>query len=420
MFNTNKTTLSLTMLSLFASCTYASQDSVPRIIGGAAAPAPSWMVALGDYSDGKWLNYCGGTLIDKNWVLTAAHCVEEASLSGMQVAIGVSDLGQHHARTVVDQVIMHDTYLSSFIRNIGTGMMEADSDIALLHLKTASTNIPLAISNKDSQTDYGPASTFSAWGYGGINPDATLTSAQLLKVDLIFQGFRDRWNHDNTQTHIFAGNIYGQDTCRGDSGGPLTAQNSLVGITSYGSRRCGVGQPGGYTFAPLFKEWVAEKMRTVSLTSQQMVALPAGQHGWVGYTVLNASAEPVTLDGFDSDAPATRNECPQVLAAGAQCQLKVRFDANFTPDTYRHYRLNINAIKPSGASERLEGNLIAITSKAVEADTAQVTGGSSSIESHTTTSTSSSSSGGGGGSLGLIGLLLLPLTWRRRLSTSQP
>lgn len=412
MFDTNKTTLSLTMLSLFASCAYAAQETAPRIIGGAATPAPSWMVALGDHSDGKWRNYCGGTLIDKDWVLTAAHCVEEASLSGMQVAIGVSDLGQHHARTVVDQVIMHDTYLSGFIRNIGTGMMEADSDIALLHLKTSSTNIPLAISNKDAQTDYGPASTFSAWGYGGINPDASLTSAQLLKVDLAFQGFRDRWNHDNTQTHIFAGNIHGQDTCRGDSGGPLTAQNSLVGITSYGSRRCGIGQPGGYTFAPLFKEWVAEKMHAVSLTSHQMVALPAGQHSWIGYTVLNASAEPVTLDGVDSDAPATLNECPQVLAAGAKCQIKLRFDANFTPDTYKHYRLKVNATRPNGASQRLDGNLIAITTKRAETGAAVAGGSSSSAESHSTTTTSSSS--GGGGSVGLLSLLLLPLAWRRR------
>lgn len=410
MLDTSMKTLSLTMLSLFASVAHGQQAAVPRILGGTTTPAPSWMVAIGNDSDGQWRNYCGGTLIAKDWVLTAAHCLEEAKLDGMQVAIGVSDLSKPHARIRVDQIIMHDTYLSGFTRNIGTGHMEADSDIALLHLSTASKNNTLPISAKEMPADYNNGSRFSAWGYGGINPDASLASPQLLRVELAFQGFRDRWMYDNTQTHIFAGNIAGQDTCRGDSGGPLTDQSGLVGITSYGSQRCGLGQPGGYTFAPLFRDWLAEKMNAVSLTSHQLVALPAGQHSWVSYTVLNGSAEAITLNGATTDAPAMRNECPPVLAAGEQCRIKLRFDANFTPDTYQLYRLRLNATQPNGASQRLDASLIAVTTPRRETDAAIAGGSSSGTESHNASTTSS----GGGGSIGLLGLLLLPLAWRRR------
>ena len=50
----------------------------------------------------------------------------------------------------------------------------------------------------------------------------------------------------------------GKDTCSGDSGGPLTQDNFLVGITSWSDECAKDGYPGVYTEVTFFLNWIAE------------------------------------------------------------------------------------------------------------------------------------------------------------------
>jgi len=60
---------------------------------------------------------------------------------------------------------------------------------------------------------------------------------------------------------ICAGGLVSMDTCKGDSGGPLTCKRGgywyLDGVTSFGEG-CGLGTPGGYTRISNYIGWIRQ------------------------------------------------------------------------------------------------------------------------------------------------------------------
>ena len=74
-------------------------------------------------------------------------------------------------------------------------------------------------------------------------------------------------------THLCAGGELWKDSCAGDSGGGLFSDLiegqdktgldrkwEVVGIVSFGSRRCGNGKPGVYTRVSKYLQWIEETM----------------------------------------------------------------------------------------------------------------------------------------------------------------
>lgn len=72
-----------------------------------------------------------------------------------------------------------------------------------------------------------------------------------------------------TYTQICAGGKNRQDSCGGDSGGPLQVASAYLGepkyiqqgITSFGPRSCGAeGNPGVYTRVAHFMDWILDNI----------------------------------------------------------------------------------------------------------------------------------------------------------------
>ncbi|XP_061398880.1 chymotrypsin-2-like, partial [Musca vetustissima] len=93
-----------------------------RVVGGVTAEeglAP-YQVSLQNF----WGHYCGGAIIDKQWILTAAHCVARKEMEDILVMTGTQDLELPGVIYHVDEVHVHCNYDRPQMHN----------DIALLHL----------------------------------------------------------------------------------------------------------------------------------------------------------------------------------------------------------------------------------------------------------------------------------------------
>jgi secreted trypsin-like serine protease len=242
-----------------------------RIVGGkVAAPGTHpWQVAL-VAAEGKVVAdafFCGGSLYSANWVITAAHCVNQGTTaSQVDVVVGTQDLRKGGTRLKVAQIIIHKAY--------GVGNPN-DNDVALLKLASnvpaAGTKAIVPVSEAEESTLIPPQTlvTTSGWGAtsqgGNVVPDLRELTIPTVPTKGVCD---DKVSYGNrvTDNMICAGRQQGgQDSCQGDSGGPLSAGTGearrLVGIVSWGD---GCAQPdkyGIYTRVARYSQWIRDNAK---------------------------------------------------------------------------------------------------------------------------------------------------------------
>lgn len=233
----------------------------PRILGGrptAFADNP-WQAALiyGAIFSPEPVRqqFCGGSVIANNWVLTAAHCVGgNGTVDQVDIVTGTGTYRFGGERIKVADVKIHPEY------NAGT----QKNDIALIKLASATTlgravPLPAASLRLPPNTN----TTVSGWGYvveGGPGSDILLwanvpvvATAECNKPEsyggrilpgMLCAGYREG----------------GLDACQGDSGGPLTTKLSgvptLVGVVSWGEGCARELKYGVYTEVSLYRAWI--------------------------------------------------------------------------------------------------------------------------------------------------------------------
>jgi trypsin len=228
----------------------ASAANRPFIVGGedAAKGEFPFIVSLQDSSGS---HFCGGSLIKKDWVLTAAHCVTEGSPS--KIVIGLLDRNQPDSAVetfAVAQTIVHP-------QNNQSSM---DYDFALLKLSGESKFAPVEINLEEIRG----ATDFVTAGWGTESEGASDLPSMLQKVTVPFVAddiCAKAYPGQTTNTMICAGLAQGgKDSCQGDSGGPLLsgsgADRKLVGVVSWGEGCARANKYGIYGKVSSAAAWV--------------------------------------------------------------------------------------------------------------------------------------------------------------------
>ncbi|XP_072929942.1 CLIP domain-containing serine protease HP8-like [Epargyreus clarus] len=257
-----------------------------RIVGGNATGLDEhpWM-ALIQYDKPKGSGFhCGGVLISSKYVLTAAHCLKGAELPTNWIPSHIR-LGEYNITSKVDCNFeecappVQDVPIEELITHPQYNPIDGNEqyDIALIRLKYDATYNdfvkPICLPNSAVLRD----STFvdftlevAGWG----KTERRSFSDVKLKVALPVRSQEDCRNvykkasKEISDRQLCAGGDKGQDSCRGDSGGPLmgqipTLQNWIVvGVVSYGPSPCGSrGWPGVYTRVTSYLEWIISNMK---------------------------------------------------------------------------------------------------------------------------------------------------------------
>lgn len=238
------------------------QRSSDKIVGGEEVDVLDypWQVSLQTQPNFGAQHFCGGTIIDREWVLTASHCLEDPAInpSVIRIRAGFTSLsageGSYHD---ISEIIMHPQYNDN----------NYDNDIALLRLSdpidldnpaTSSVDLVRIFDVEAGLTDAGVMSKVSGWGSlssGGQSPDI------LHAVEVPIVAGSAGYNPSMITEGMLLAGVAGKDACQGDSGGPLVVPDGngfykIAGVVSWGNG-CGLANfPGVYARVSYYEDWI--------------------------------------------------------------------------------------------------------------------------------------------------------------------
>nr|XP_045612618.1 serine proteinase stubble-like [Procambarus clarkii] len=229
-----------------------------------------WQAAILRRETGESVYVCGAALIDRQNLITAAHCITGLTAGELKVRLGEWDVGgdTEFYRYVESPVLALYSHPDFYAGNL-------NNDVAIVRIQTpvdflSNPHISPVCMPERFASFSGQRCFVSGWGKDAFGNHGNFQHL-LKKVDLPVVDYSTcesalRRTRLGPQFSLHAGMMCaggeeGKDACEGDGGSPLVCQGAdgtvqLAGLVSWGVG-CGQrGVPGVYTSIPYYTEWI--------------------------------------------------------------------------------------------------------------------------------------------------------------------
>ncbi|XP_044055040.1 mast cell protease 8-like [Siniperca chuatsi] len=245
----------LQKLLLFHVLTCLGQNALgSEIIDGEKAPENSllYMASLQD----NMTHLCGGFLISKQFVVTAAHCNDNLARKPTRVVLGTHDLKKADKTVrLIEKKCKYPSY-----ENVGTGNdimllklskeVQLDRRIQLIQLPSFEMNI------KDNEK-----CSVAGWG---LTRNGSTNELRVVDVSVINpQVCEEQWPGLPGNVICAGGYKTTKGFCQGDSGGPLVCNGTAVGVVSFNKNtNCKYPNvPNVYTDISKYLPWIKKILK---------------------------------------------------------------------------------------------------------------------------------------------------------------
>merc|ERR1719370_73802 len=236
-------------------------EAGPKIVNGWPADQGEWPWIAALLNNGR--QFCGGSLISRKHILTAAHCV--AHMSRYDVANLKVRLGEHAIKQTGESQLF-ESEAARVVRHKEFSQQTLHKDVAIITLKTEVPVLPnvrpvcLAQQGGDRYVDQ--HATVVGWGSlkeNGPQPDILQEVTVRIWDNKVCKDTYGPAAPGGIMDHMLCAGQKGKDSCSGDSGGPMLIGSgetwTQVGVVSWGIG-CGKSHyPGVYSRVSKLRDW---------------------------------------------------------------------------------------------------------------------------------------------------------------------